>query len=71
MLAAVGDKELAPYLAMYDAAGAIAPRPFHAKLVEAQNAVDDTLTAYLTGQVTLEQAMENGKSLIEALGPRE
>jgi len=71
VLEAAGDQGLAPYLKMYDDAGAIGPRPFHTKLAEAQNAVDETLQAYLLGQTTLEEAMINGKALIEALGPRE
>lgn len=71
VFAAMGDKGITPYLKMYDEAGAIGNRPYHLKVNEAQEIVENMLHSYLLGEITLDEAMKQGKSLIEALGPRE
>ena len=48
--------------------GYIAPRPFHPQAAQAEAIVDDIGQSYLTGQITLDEAMQRGADQIKALG---
>jgi ABC-type glycerol-3-phosphate transport system substrate-binding protein len=67
VLAAVGDQGIAPYLKQYSDAGAIATRPFHEKFLEAVGVVEDAASAYLSDQLSLDEAVEQTKSRMEGL----
>jgi ABC-type glycerol-3-phosphate transport system substrate-binding protein len=58
VLEAVGDQGIAPFLKMYSDAGAIATRPFHAKFLEGVGVVEDAASAYLSDQISLDEAVE-------------
>ena len=59
---------LAKDLSDYIQANVIVPRPFHPNPGEAQAAVDTAITGYLSGQLSLQQALDQGKKQIAALG---
>jgi multiple sugar transport system substrate-binding protein len=54
-------------MGLYADAGAIRPRPFHGRPAEAQTAVEDAMSLYLTKQETLMNALAIGRSLIADL----
>jgi len=68
ILAAMPDNVLVQAMGMYDAAGAIKPRPYHPRAAEAQVALEDALSLYFTKQASLYEAIQTGKELIAALG---
>jgi multiple sugar transport system substrate-binding protein len=59
---------LVPYMQMYSDAEALVPRPYHPKQSDAEVVVDDVSQLYLTDQLTLEEALQQGKDRIAALG---
>jgi multiple sugar transport system substrate-binding protein len=63
----VGDEGLASYLNWYSEEGVISTRPFHPQFQEAQTIVEEVATAYLTNQISLDEAMEQGRSRIQNL----
>ncbi len=71
ILAEIGDEGLAPYMKLYSGASIPAPRPFHPKVAEAQTVVDDMVSAFLSKQMSLKEALETGRERIAALGPSE
>lgn len=52
----------------YISGGNMRPRPFHPKINEANGVIDDMFNGYLAGQMSIDQAMENGAKQIQALG---
>lgn len=48
--------------------GWVAPRPFHPQAAQAEAIIDDIGQSYLTGQLSLDEAMDRGRDQIEALG---
>lgn len=48
--------------------GVPAPRPFHPKISEAQSVVDDVASLFLTNQISLDEALQQGKQRIDELG---
>jgi len=58
---------LVQYWKMYSDANAVAPRPFHPKVSQAQSVVDDMASLFLFNQVSLTEAMKKGKELIAEL----
>jgi ABC-type glycerol-3-phosphate transport system substrate-binding protein len=63
-----GKNKLAEYMKMYLKAGVVGTRPFHDKrYTEALAKVEDVASAYLTNQITLDQAMEMCKVKLERL----
>ncbi|MBN1286785.1 MAG: extracellular solute-binding protein [Anaerolineae bacterium] len=54
-------------MGLYAEENVIKPRPFHPRLAEAQTAVEDALSLFITGQATLEEALETGKELLAEL----
>jgi multiple sugar transport system substrate-binding protein len=67
VLAAAGDQGIAPYLKMYSDAGAINTRPFHEKYLEAVGVVEDAASAYLSDQISLDEAYDQTASRMEDL----
>lgn len=61
---------LLAYEKMYQDAGVITTRPFHRKYNEAQSIWEDIVSSYLANQISLDDAMKQGKQKTEALGPR-
>ncbi len=55
-------------MGMYADGGAIKPRPFHPRAAEAQTAVEDAMSLYLTKQSSLKDAIQTGKQLLADLG---
>jgi multiple sugar transport system substrate-binding protein len=68
VLDAVGDQGIVKWMKMYDDAGVIAVRPHHAKFVEATRILEDTATAFLSNQITLEESMKQAKERLAQLG---
>jgi len=68
VMAELGDEGLAKYMKWYSDNNVPAPRPYHPRVAEAQNIVDDVVSAYLIGQMTLEEAVEQGKKMMAELG---
>lgn len=56
-----------PALAMYSDNGVPAARPFHPRIAEAQNVVDDMASLFLTKQASLADVMRQGQQLIAEL----
>jgi ABC-type glycerol-3-phosphate transport system substrate-binding protein len=68
VLAAVGDQEGIPAaLKMYSDAGVIGTRPFHEKFVEALNVLEQAASAYLTKQISLDEAINQAQSRMARL----
>jgi multiple sugar transport system substrate-binding protein len=63
----VGNKGMARYLKMYSDAGVIGTRPFHPQMREAANVLEEVASAYLTKQISLNEAMERAQSRIRTL----
>jgi ABC-type glycerol-3-phosphate transport system substrate-binding protein len=55
-------------MSWYAREGVPRPRPFHPRIVEAQNVVDDMASLYLTKQETLANVLKTGRELIADLG---
>jgi ABC-type glycerol-3-phosphate transport system substrate-binding protein len=51
----------------YTKAGVVKPRPFHPNPGQAQAVVDTVVSGYLSGQMSLDQAMSEGKQRIQSL----
>ncbi len=62
------DNPIVAAMGNYAAAGVPAPRPFHARVAEAQTVVDDAASQFLTKQLSLAEALKYGKDQIAALG---
>jgi multiple sugar transport system substrate-binding protein len=67
VLEVAADEGIAPYLKMYSDAGVIGTRPFHEKFVEAVAAVEDAASAYLSDQISLDEAVEQTKTRLAAM----
>jgi ABC-type glycerol-3-phosphate transport system substrate-binding protein len=68
VLDAVGENEGIPAaLKMYSDAGVIGTRPFNEKFVEALSIVEDAASAYLTDQISLDDAIAQASSGMESL----
>jgi ABC-type glycerol-3-phosphate transport system substrate-binding protein len=59
---------LVPFMQLYAEENALVPRPYHPKQADAEVIVDDVSQLYLTNQLSLNEALEEGKKLMEALG---
>lgn len=58
---------IVPALALYSENNVPAARPFHPRIAEAQNVVDDMASLYLTKQASLTDVMQQGQQLIAEL----
>jgi ABC-type glycerol-3-phosphate transport system substrate-binding protein len=68
VLDAVGDQGgLVDLMKMYNDAGVIGVRPHHPKFVEALTILEDTASAFLTDQITLEESLEQAQTQLAAL----
>ncbi len=63
----LGDKGLAKYMKWYSDNNVPAPRPYHPRIAEAQTIVEDVVAAYLVGQMSLGEMVEQGKKMIGEL----
>ncbi len=61
------DNWLVQQLKMYTDAGVIGVRPFHPNFVEALTILEDTASAYLTNQMSLDDALEQTKAQLKDL----
>jgi len=61
------DNWLVKQLKMYSDAGVIGVRPFHPKFVEALTVLEDTASAYLTNQTSLDETLKQTKDGIAKL----
>ncbi len=66
--AAPQDNWLVKQLKMYTDAGVIGVRPFHPKFVEALTVLEDTASAYLTNQISLDESLKQAKDGMAKLG---
>jgi multiple sugar transport system substrate-binding protein len=62
------DSWLVQALQQYTDAGVIGVRPHHPQFVEALTILEDTASAYLTNQISLEESTEQAKDQLAALG---
>lgn len=67
LAAAPQDNWLVKQLQMYTDAGVIGVRPFHPRFVEALTVLEDTASAYLTKQSSLDDAMKQAKDRLAQL----
>lgn len=67
VLEQVGDEGIAKYMAMYSDAGVISTRPFHPNFMEAGSILEDIASAYLTNQISLDEAMRRAQQRINDL----
>jgi ABC-type glycerol-3-phosphate transport system substrate-binding protein len=66
--AAPQDAVLVQMLKMYTDAGVIGVRPFHKNFVEALTILEDTASAYLTQQISLDESLTQAKDQLAKLG---
>ncbi len=67
-LEAMDGAGMAKYLQMYSDAQAIGTRPFHPAGQEAHTVVEETSAAFLTNQLSLEEAVRRGRERMAGLG---
>jgi trehalose/maltose transport system substrate-binding protein len=67
LAAAPTDNWLVKQLGMYTDAGVIGVRPFHPQFVEALTILEDTASAYLSDQTSLDDALSQAKDQLSAL----
>jgi multiple sugar transport system substrate-binding protein len=68
VLDAVGEEEGIPAaLKMYSDAGVIGTRPFHENFVEAISILEQSASAYLTNQISLDEAIEQASTRMDRL----
>jgi multiple sugar transport system substrate-binding protein len=68
VLDVVGDNEGLPAaLKLYSDEGVIGVRPFHENFVEALSILEESASAYLTNQISLDEAIEQAQSRLERL----
>lgn len=61
------DNWLVKQMKMYTDAGVIGVRPFHPQFVEALTILEDTASAYLTDQMSLDDSMKQAKAQLDEL----
>jgi hypothetical protein len=54
---------------MYTDAGVVGVRPFHPQFVQALTILEDTASAYLTQQISIDDALSQAKDQLGQLGP--
>lgn len=64
ILEAVGDEGIAKYMAWYSEEGVIKTRPFHPRFLEAGTILEDIASAYLTNQISLDEAVRRAEQRI-------
>jgi ABC-type glycerol-3-phosphate transport system substrate-binding protein len=68
VLAAVGDQGgLVDLMKMYTDAGVIGVRPHHPRFVEALTILEDTASAFLTNQISLDEALQQARDQLATL----
>ncbi len=61
LAAAPQDNWLVKQMKMYTDAGVIGVRPFHPRFVEALTVLEDSASAYLTKQISLDESLKQAK----------
>lgn len=51
----------------YEEAGVVVPRPFHPKVAEAQEAIDNAITSVLSGQGSIDSNLEQARETLDRL----
>lgn len=59
---------LVPFMQLYTDNNALVSRPYHPKQADAETVVDDVAQLFLTKQLSLKDALQQGKDRIKALG---
>jgi ABC-type glycerol-3-phosphate transport system substrate-binding protein len=67
VLAAIPDTGIAHMMKTYTEAGAIGVRPFHPRFVEALTVLEDTASAYLTKQISVDDSIKQAKDRLAQL----
>jgi multiple sugar transport system substrate-binding protein len=67
VLAALPDTGIVHQMKTYTDAGVIGVRPFHPRFVEALTILEDTASAFLTKQISIDQSMKQAKDQLAAL----
>jgi ABC-type glycerol-3-phosphate transport system substrate-binding protein len=67
VLAALPDTGIAHQMKTYTEAGVIGVRPFHPRFVEALTILEDTASAYLTKQISIDESMKQAKDQLATL----
>ncbi len=67
LAAAPQDNWLVKQMKMYTDAGVIGVRPFHPRFVEALTVLEDTASAYLTKQISLDESLKQAKDRLAEL----
>ena len=68
VLDTLGDSGMVAALKQYSDAGYVVPRPFHPQAAQAETIVDEIGQSYLTGQISIDEAMDRLKTEIADLG---
>lgn len=68
ILDAMGDSGIVAQLKHYSDSDFVVPRPFHPQAAKAEAVVDDIGQSYLTGQITIDEAMDRLATEIADLG---
>lgn len=67
VLRAAGNEGFAKFLKMYTEAGVISTRPHHPKYGEAVSILEDAGSAFLSNQITLDEAMSRAKTKMQRI----
>jgi multiple sugar transport system substrate-binding protein len=67
VLQELGNEGILQYMKLYTEKGAVTPRPYTQQSAKAETVVDDVGQGYLTNQMDLDTAMQQGKQRIAAL----
>lgn len=67
VLEEMGDEGIAKYMAMYSEAGVVSTRPFHPHFAEASAILEDVVSAYLTDQISLDEAIRRAEQRMKTL----
>jgi multiple sugar transport system substrate-binding protein len=64
----LGDKGIVKWMKMYEEAGVIGVRPFHPKFIEATGVLEEAAMAFLSDQISLDNALGQAKDGLAKLG---
>jgi len=67
VMSVMGNEGILRYMKLYTEQNAVAPRPYTKQSIKAETVVDDVAQAYLTNQIDLKTAMEQGKQRLATL----
>lgn len=67
VLGKLGQDGIYSHMKAYSENDWVAPRPYHVKAAQAETVIDDIAQSFLTGQITIDQAMEDGQRRMKDL----